>query len=554
MLSLLIFLPLLSLTTFAVLPSSLRNSLSKYIAIGTVSLQTLLLIFLATSPSISLSSQGFYTLEKTEWLLINLGGNGYLKINYLVGIDGLNLWLVALSLFLLFFASLASWHIERSHLYFALLLVFDTALIGCFLALDFFLFFLFYELLLLPMFFLIGGWGGEKRTYAAIKFFIFTIIGSLSMLVAIIALQAAVIDPIATVLKMGLASSPETVSHNLIDEIWQLLAKNKLSHPEMVHTLEYFHLIEPKNYIAQAYFSLPSIRVWGFLGIGLAFAIKLPIVPFHTWLPDAHVQAATPISVLLAGILLKVGGYGLLRWLLPIFPDVFIELQTTLAILAIISILYGAFNALAQKDLKRMIAYSSISHMGLVLLGIASATPQGFNGAVFEFVAHGFISALLFLLAGVLYNRVHSYNMSSFQGLWNKQPYYTFFIMLAFFAALGLPGFCGFIAEFLILAGALSSPALPLPLTILTVLGIIIIAGYFLKCLQTMFLGHFWSEKKEWEEKLSDLTFFEISQFYPFAILIVFLGLFPSTLLSSISPAMQNLLVDLEKAAQFWFH
>jgi NADH-quinone oxidoreductase subunit M len=551
MLSLLLFLPIFSLAIYFLLPHSIKFKGGRYWVVSVLLIQTI--VFIATIFSgFSVPAIGFNVLEKADWLHIPLGSAGSLKIDYILGLDGLNVWLVALTLFLLFLATFASWGVEKPQTYFPLLLLLDSALIGSFLALDFFLFFILYELLLLPMFFLIGGWGGEKRTYAAIKFFLFTVVGSLAMLLAIIGLQAAAIDPFATSVKIGLSVSAETVTQSMLNEVWQLLAQGKLAGNELVHTFQYTHLAEPKNYIPGALFALPGIRFWGFIGIFLAFAIKLPLFPFHTWLPDAHVQASTPISVLLAGILLKVGGYGLMRWLIPIFPDVFLEMQFALGVVAIVSMLYGALNALAQKNLKSMIAYSSVAHMGLVLLGIAAFNPQGFNGAIYQLIAHGLISGMLFLLAGILYTRVQNYQITAFQGLWNKQPNYTFFIVFAFFAALGLPGFCGFIAEFLVLAGAFAAPALPLWLTLWALLGILLTAGYFLRTLQTMFLGAFEVENKEWEAKLTDLTPFEKWQLYPLAALITLLGLFPGLLLHYINPTAEGILSDMQKAAQFW--
>jgi NADH-quinone oxidoreductase subunit M len=551
MLSLLLFLPIVSLAIYFLLPRKAKPKAGRYLLLSVLSLQTIIFI-ITTFSAFSVPAIGFNALEKTDWLHIPLGNAGSLKIDYIVGLDGLNVWLVALTLFLLLAATLASWRVEKPQTYFPLLLLLDAALIGCFLALDFFLFFILYELLLLPMFFLIGGWGGEKRTYAAIKFFLFTVVGSLAMLLAIIGLQAAAIDPVATSVKIGLSVSAETVTQGMLNEVWQLLAQGKLASNELVHTFQYTHLGEPRNYIPGALFSLPRVRLWGFIGIFLAFAIKLPIFPFHTWLPDAHVQASTPISVLLAGLLLKVGGYGLMRWLIPIFPDVFLEVQFALGVMAIVSMLYGAFNALAQQNLKSMIAYSSIAHMGLVLLGIAAFNPHGFSGAIYQLVAHGLISGMLFLLAGVLYTRVQNYQIMAFRGLWNKQPNYTFCIVLAFFAALGLPGFCGFIAEFLVLAGVLSSTVLPLGLAFAALLGILLTAGYFLRTLQTMFLGAFGVQNLEWETKLTDLTPFEKWQLYPLAALIILLGIFPGLLLHYINPTAGGILSDMQKAAQFW--
>ncbi|MDZ7649002.1 MAG: NADH-quinone oxidoreductase subunit M [Cytophagales bacterium] len=313
---------------------------------------------------------------------VELGSWGTLQAEYFVALDGLSLPLVALSVFIMLIATVSSWTIYKNHKgYFLLLLILNAAILGSFCALDFLLFYVFFEFMLLPMYFLIGIWGGPKREYASIKFFLYTLLGSIFILIVMIGLYLSV-------------KTPE-------------------SGERIVHTFNVLHMQNITNLIPGTALAIDSssqlgwysLRFWAFLLLFIGFMIKLPAVPFHTWLPDAHVEAPTPISVILAALLLKFGGYGLLRFAYPIFPDGAIHFGWLVGLIGLVSIIYGALNALASKDLKRLIAYSSVSHMGFVLLGIASATVEGVTGAIYQMVSHGIISAMLFLLAGVLYDR-----------------------------------------------------------------------------------------------------------------------------------------------------
>ena len=440
-----------------------------------------------------------------------------MQIDYFVGVDGISIALLVMSCFVLVIAALASWEITSNLKgYFVLFLILDMAVIGVFCSLDFFLLYIFYELMLLPLYFLIGMWGGARREYAAIKFFLYTLFGSVFMLLVMIGLYLSVKDPITG-----------------------------------NHTFNIIQMMNPANYEYGSVFSIAghqtlfgfSARAVGFLVLFIAFAIKVPVVPLHTWLPDAHVEAPTPVSIILAGILLKVGGYGIIRVCVGIFPEIALANAYWLGMLGVISILYGALNAIAQHDLKRLIAYSSVSHMGFVLLGIASFTTEGLSGALMQMVSHGFLSTMLFFLAGIIYNRVHDRGITHFKGLATLMPQYTVFVMIAFFASLGLPGFSAFIGELFSLAGAFKSPSvnglLPYWMAACATLGILLGAAYFLWTLQRMFFGTVnLKGGSVWRTSLTDLNTREKLTLLPLAILTFALGLMPSIVFSKMNDSV----------------
>jgi len=452
-------------------------------------------------------------------------GNNF-TIEYFLGIDGLGFPLFILTTLVGFLACLASWNFDHWKInkgiraYFILFLLLETGMLGVFVSLDFFLFYIFWEIMLLPMYFLIGVWGGPRKEYAAIKFFLFTLAGSVLMLVALVAMyfysHAAITTEMARLNLPGIPSGyvdGAIVSHGTFD------------------------LIElATNPVIQKYFSAAGTMFLGFkfapimfIFLFIGFAIKLPSVPVHTWLPDAHVEAPTPISMILAGVLLKMGGYGFLRLCYPIFPTGGIDWAFTLAVIGVVSILYGALCAMAQTDFKKLVAYSSVSHMGYVLLGIAVMTPAGFQGAMFQMIAHGISSPMCFFLVGVIYERAHHREINRFGGLWLTMPRYGTMATIGFFASLGLPGLCGFIGEVWVLLGVFDAAKNPgmtwaYPMAILAASGVVLTAGYILWLLRRVYLGN---EREEYKG-YSDASGLETFILVPMAILCIVLGILPT--------------------------
>ncbi len=440
------------------------------------------------------TESGFQFVEHLPWIPTY-------HIEYFIGVDGLSFPMVWLTTLLSFLAIFASWNIDKAQKgYFSLFLLLVTGMMGVFVALDFFLFYIFWEVMLLPMYFLIGVWGGPRREYAAIKFFLYTLFGSVLMLVAMLALYFNVGDPV-----------------------------------NGGHTFNMLHMMNQSNH--QPWLQVFNVRFWLYIALFVGFAIKVPVFPFHTWLPDAHVEAPTAISVILAGILLKMGTYGLMRISYPILPDMARYTSYFLATLGVINILYGAFVAMAQKDLKKLVAYSSISHMGFVLLGMAVFTEAGMNGAMFQMFSHGMITAMLFLLVGVIYDRAHHRQIDGFGGLGVSMPVYTGVASLAFFAALGLPGMSGFIAEAMVFIGAFPVYR---TLTIISAFGIIVTAGYILWTVQRVFLGQLNPKYTE----IAEINGRELFTLIPLGILVVFFGVYPMPILNLMKTSL-NYLVTL---------
>lgn len=549
-LSTLIFLPLVASFVVAVLPLRFK-AMFKWLTVSTLLVEALL-AFQAYG-TFDKAVKGFQFIEQADWITLSLGDLGKVSIDYLLGIDGISLPMVLLSAIVLLVGAVSSFEIKRKEkAYFSLYLLLSSSIMGCFVALDFFLFYLFFEFMLLPMYFLIGLWGGSRREYASIKFFIYTLVGSLLILLVMIGLYLSVIDPTETAVGLNMAPNKFSVNAELYQTIQEYLADFKIAPAQLVHTFSLNYMTDAGNYMPGSLLNeLADNQLFGFPArwiafwlVFIGFAIKLPMVPLHTWLPDAHVEAPTPVSVVLAGILLKVGGYGFFRICYDIFPDVAVESAGWIAGFGVLSIIYGGFNALAQNDFKRMIAYSSVSHMGFVLLGLASLTSEGLNGAIYQMFSHGILSALLFLIAGVLYNRTQDRRIDSYQGLVSVMPQYTTVVGVAFFASLGMPGLSGFIGEFFTLMGGFNSPHFPHWVAAIAAFGIVLAAAYLLWTLQRMFFGKYWSSFSEPEVGgvLGDLTLREKVMLFPLAILAFLFGLFPNLLFDVTSPAVLDFL------------
>jgi len=481
LLSWIIFTPLIGGLVILCMPKSYTPIL-KWIATFTTAVVCVLALWALIKFDPSLSS--FQMIEKAVWI-------PQFNVHYLVGTDGISFPMIALTALLSLLACIGSFGIkERQKEYYFLYLLLETGMMGTFLSLDLFLFYVFWEIVLVPMYFLIGIWGGPRKDYAAMKFFLYTLAGSLFMLLGILALYFA---------------SP-------------------------VHT---FNLME----LTQTSFGGVFQKVV-FLAMFLGFAIKVPIFPFHTWLPDAHVEAPTPISVILAGVLLKMGTYGFFRFSYPLFPDAARWFAPFMAILGVVGIIYGGFVALAQTDFKKMVAYSSVSHMGFVLLGLAALNANGFNGAMLQMFNHGVITGGLFLLVGVLYDRAHTRDLNSFGGLSAQMPSYAGILIFFSLAALGLPGLSGFISEFMVLLGGYQYNRL---FAGLACIGIILAAAYLLYMIRRVLLGPL---NEKWN-KLPDITAREVITLVPLMILILVVGLYPRLILNYMVPTLQTLLLNM---------
>jgi NADH-quinone oxidoreductase subunit M len=438
-----------------------------------------------------LNTAGFQFEENVAW--IPAWG-----INYHVGVDGISILLVLLTTLIMPIAILSSWTSIKDRLreYMIFMLMLETAMLGVFVSLDLFLFYVFWEFSLVPMYFLIGIWGGPRRVYAAIKFFLYTMAGSILMLLAILWLggTAGTFDLVELVTRNGL---------------WVKTATEMLL----------------------------------FIGFAAAFAIKVPMWPLHSWLPDAHVEAPTAGSVILAGILLKLGTYGFLRFNLTLFPEASRQAAPVIGVLAIIGIIYGAIVSFPQSDVKKLVAYSSVSHLGFVMLGIFSLTPQGIQGAILQMVNHGLSTGALFLIVGFVYERKHTRELSAFGGLWKIMPIYGTIALIVALSSMGLPGLNGFVGEFTILLGSTASNAFDNPglYTALAAIGIILAAVYLLWMFQRMFMG----EVSEENKKLLDLNRREVWVMVPLVIFIFAIGLFPAPFFNLMSSSVGQVVASV---------
>lgn len=431
----------------------------------------------------------FQFVERAVWL-------GEWGIGYHMGVDGLSVLFVLLSTVLTPICVVASWEsiTARVREYMIAFLVLETMMVGMFCALDFVVFYVFFEGVLIPMFLIIGVWGGPRRVYAAFKFFLYTLLGSVLMLLALIWLY----------LDAGTTDIPTLIAHRVA----------------------------------------PAAQVWLFLAFFASFAVKVPMWPLHTWLPDAHVEAPTAGSVILAGVLLKMGGYGFLRFSLPMLPDASAELAPFVFALSIVAIIYTSLVALAQTDVKKLIAYSSVAHMGLVTLGLFTFNTQGIEGAIFQMLSHGIVSGALFLVVGVIYDRMHTREIAAYGGLVHRMPRYALFFMLFTMASVGLPGTSGFVGEFLAIVGAWQVNRL---LALLAATGMVLGAAYMLWLYRRVIFGLL---TKNELKHLLDLSPREVAVFAPLAVLTLWMGIYPSSFSSFYAASVANLIAQHQAAIQ----
>ena len=488
LLTLAITLPIIGALVLMVIPNrdGTKDGLVRWLAFAIAMLAFAVSLALWAGFDGSPSAPAFQFVERAAWI-------PQFGIEYYVGIDGLSLMLIVLTGFLTPLALLSSWHgIEKKVKEFSILmLLLEASMIGVFCALDIFLFYVFWDFVLIPMYFMIGIWGYDQRIYAAIKFILYTMAGSVLMLVAII----------------GLSWLHQSVTGEYSFDLLKL-----------------YELTIPVN-----------TQWWFFLAFTLAFIIKVPLFPFHTWLPDAHVQAPTPGSVILAGVMLKMGGYGLIRFAFPLFPEAALYFAPLLATLSVIAIVYGALVAMVQPDMKKLVAYSSVSHMGFVVLGIAAANMQGIQGASYQMLAHGVSTGALFCIVGMLSDRRHTRLISEYGGLKSVMPRFTAVTLIITLASIGLPGMNGFVGEFLIMLGGFKwDPRF----VVVAALGVILSAVYMLWLFQRVFYG---TVTNDHNKGLPDLSLREWAILGPLAAAAIGMGVFPNVFLKPMEPAVQRI-------------
>ncbi len=493
-LTLLTFFPLVGVLVLLFVPGDKKNVLRW------TALVTSLLTFVLSLWVLSMfneSNPDLQLVAKYDWITV-AGWN----IQYSLGVDGLSILLVLLTGFLTPISILSMWTAveDRVKDFLIFFLLLEVGMMGVFLAQDLFLFYIFWEFTLVPMYFLIGIWGGPRRIYAAVKFFLYTMAGSILMLLAILWLG----------IYGGTFSVPDLIAqHNI-----------------------------PAN-----------VQFWLFIAFAAAFAIKVPMWPLHSWLPDAHVEAPTAGSIILAGVLLKMGTYGFLRFNIPLFPQASLQAAPWIALLATIGIIYGAAVSYAQTDIKKLVAYSSVSHLGFVMLGLFALNVQGIEGAILQMINHGISTGALFLLVGMVYEQTHTREFKVYGGLWKVMPIYGTVMLIASLSSMGLPGLNGFVGEFTILLGAFGSKAINNPLFAgVSALGVIMAAVYILYMFQKMFLGPEGSiveEVKKHGHALRDLSWREIATVVPLLILMFWIGLYPAPFFNLMAPAVQKLVSAL---------
>ena len=482
-----IFLPLIgSLIIFLIKEDETTSNNIKWAALWT-SIGTFVLSCLIWFQFDHSTSQ-YQLVEKYKWF------NDF-NFYYHVGVDGISLFMILLSTFLTPFCILASWENIKKRIkeYMIAFLFLETVMIGMFCSIDILLFYVFFEAVLIPMFLIIGIWGGERRIYASFKFFLYTLLGSVLMLIAIIFIYQ------------------KTNSMNI-------------------------------NFLQGNYFFSKKVQIYLWLAFFASFAVKIPMWPFHTWLPDAHVEAPTAGSVILAGVLLKMGGYGFIRFSLGILPEASDFFMPLIIVLSSIAIVFTSLVALAQEDIKKLIAYSSVAHMGIVTIGIFIVNQQGLEGAMIQMISHGIVSAALFLCIGIIYDRMHTRNINFYGGLVNKMPKYSVVFMLFVLASIGLPGTSGFIGEFLVILGAFQKNSF---IALFAALGIILGAIYMLYLYKKIIFGTLENEKLK---EILDLNLREKLILYPLVLAVIIIGIFPNIFLDPMRMSIEQIIINYEFA------
>jgi len=498
LLSLMTFFPLVGMLVVLFLPRE-SDRLIKSVTLVVTIITFFISLPLAFDDVFKTSAAMQYT-EFASWISIG----EYFQMNYNVGVDGISLWLVLLTTFIMPIAILSTWNAidKHSKAFMALALLLETGMLGAFISLDLFLFYIFWELMLIPMYFMIGIWGGKNRIYASVKFFLFTALGSLLMLVAIIYVYYYSVQ----------AGVPF----------------------ENGFSIAHFASLDiPAN-----------LQTWLFLAFALSFAIKVPMFPVHTWLPDAHTEAPTAGSVILAAILLKMGTYGYVRFAIPLFPEAAHTFTPFIATLCVIGIIYGAVVAMMQDDVKRLVAYSSVSHLGFVMLGVFAMNLQGLSGGMLQMINHGISTGALFLIVGFLYERRHTRLIAEFGGIAKKMPVFATIFLIMTLSSVGLPGTNGFVGEFLILLGAFESELRWYAVFATT--GVILAAVYMLWMFQRVMVGKL---KNPANENLKDLSAREVVVMLPLILFVFWIGIYPNTFLEKMNPSLENL-IDQVKSKQ----
>jgi len=488
LLSLVTFLPLVGVLVIFFISDETELGLRNIRMVALLTTVFTFLVSLLIWAGFDTSNPGFQFVEEAAWL-----GGG---LTYRMGVDGISMLFVILTTFLMPICILASWDAikDRVKAYMLAFLILETLMIGVFCALDIVLFYVFFEGGLIPMFIIIGVWGGKRRVYASFKFFLYTLLGSVLMLLAIMAMYW----------EAGTTSIPELLAYDFP----------------------------------------PQMQFWLWLAFFASFAVKMPMWPVHTWLPDAHVEAPTAGSVILAGVLLKLGGYGFIRFSLAMFPLASADLAWLVFALSVIAIIYTSLVAMMQADMKKLIAYSSVAHMGFVTMGIFAANVQGVEGAIFQMLSHGLVSGALFLCVGIVYDRLHTREISAYGGLVHNMPAYAVVFMVFTMANVGLPGTSGFVGEFLTLMGLFRVNTW---FALLAATGVILSAGYALWLYRRVVFG---ALEKETLKSLLDLTTREKVLLYPLVVLTIFFGVYPAPVLDVIGPSVEALLVDYNAALQ----